>query len=125
MLRLHSCRRQIESRNRTSKAKEWGIVRYSAEILEKRFLFAVQYASSTLHTFVPLPSGEFPSGVVMDAAGNLFGTTNSGGPAGDGTIFELAAGSNSVTTLASFSSATGYQATGLTLDPSGNLYGTT
>ncbi|HEY2587110.1 MAG TPA: choice-of-anchor tandem repeat GloVer-containing protein, partial [Tepidisphaeraceae bacterium] len=65
-------------------------------------------------------------GVVQDASGNLYGTTHQGGANDEGTVFELPAGSNSITTLASFdgSNGAGPQA-GLTLDASGNLYGTT
>jgi len=66
-------------------------------------------------------------GVVRDANGNLFGTTDSGGANFNGTIFEVAAGSSSITTLASFdSSTTGEDPVGgLVLDANGNLFGTT
>ena len=37
----------------------------------------------------------------MDSSGNLYGTTASGGAEGDGTVFELAKGSSTITTLAS------------------------
>ena len=50
------------------------------------------------------------AGCFLDSAGNLFGTTNAGGNrstfrstvSGDGTIFEVAQGSNSITALADF-----------------------
>jgi len=38
----------------------------------------------------------------MDASGNLFGRTSSGGARNACTVFELAAGSDSITRLASF-----------------------
>ena len=60
----------------------------------------------------------------MDSSGNLYGTTQTGGADGDGTIFELAKGSSSITTLASFTGAVVPNA-GLVIDSSGNLYGTT
>jgi uncharacterized repeat protein (TIGR03803 family) len=64
----------------------------------------------------------------MDSGGNLFGTTlylgNTG--VGTGTVFEVAAGSSAVTTLASFNGANGAQPAGpLVRDGSGNLFGTT
>ena len=44
----------------------------------------------------------------------------------DGTVFELAQGSNTITTLASFNGTNGaYPRAGLVMDSSGNLYGTT
>ena len=46
-------------------------------------------------------------GVVMDAQGNLYGTTNSGGDLEYGTVWEIAKGSNTVTTLATFDNANG------------------
>jgi len=42
------------------------------------------------------PDGWMPSGVAMDASGNLFGTTSNGGQTGFGVLFELAGGSESV-----------------------------
>src|SRR5262249_49782873 len=46
-------------------------------------------------------------GVIEDSHGNLFGTTRYGGPSNDGTVWELAAGSSSITTLASFNGDNG------------------
>ena len=43
-----------------------------------------------------------------------------------GTVFEVAKGSNAITTLASFNGTNGYDPqAGLVLDSQGNLYGTT
>src|SRR5271165_5442956 len=62
--------------------------------------------------------------VKMTPRGNLFGTTQSGGANGDGTVFELAAGSGTITTLASFNGTNGANPeTGLVRDPRGNLFG--
>jgi hypothetical protein len=69
------------------------------------------------------------SGLVMDAAGNLYGTTNSGGPYRSGTVFELTASNGSwiYTELYDFTGgmdgANPYGS--LVLDAAGNLYGTT
>ena len=65
-------------------------------------------------------------GLVMDAAGNSFGTTGQGGTSNAGTVFELAAGSGTITTLASFNGTNGQDPNvGLIEDSSGNLFGTT
>ncbi len=75
--------------------------------------------------------GEWPEGgVVMDSAGNLFGTTPEGGNLnGGGTVFELSASGNgwTLTTLYDFTSVGGLTcgpAAPLTMDSAGNLYGT-
>jgi uncharacterized repeat protein (TIGR03803 family) len=65
-------------------------------------------------------------GLIMDGSGNLYGTTYGGGAHGDGTVFELAAGSSTITTLASFEGTDGaHPFAALVMDSSGNLYGTT
>jgi uncharacterized repeat protein (TIGR03803 family) len=64
---------------------------------------------------------------VLDKSGNLFGTTELGGPTGAGAVFELSPGRGfwSETTLHGFQGGNdaGYSLTGLTIDPAGNLYG--
>ncbi len=70
------------------------------------------------------------SSLVLDAAGNLYGTTYGGGAHGFGTVFELsptAGAAWSETILHSFNnSGDGYTPTGsLALDSADNLYGTT
>jgi uncharacterized repeat protein (TIGR03803 family) len=81
---------------------------------------------TTLASFVA-PTGANPhAGLVMDPSGNLYGTTPSGGGSGDGAVFELAHGSSTITTLASFNGTDGANPeAGLLMDSSGNLYGTT
>lgn len=65
--------------------------------------------------------------VVFDSSGNMFGTTSGGGDSnGDGTVFEIAAGTKTITTVAAFNGSNGSQPFGaLILDSSGNMYGTT
>ncbi len=76
---------------------------------------------------VPGAAGAYPSGrVIADAAGNLYGTTQSGGMSDAGTIFRLDAISHDLTTLASFTGANGGNPlAGVIADAAGNLYGTT
>lgn len=85
------------------------------------------WAYSTLYSF-SRQSGQYPSGVVFDRSGNLYGTTQSGGK-GFGVAFMLtpAGTSASETVLYEFqNNLDGSQPqSGLILDTSGNLYGTT
>ena len=69
--------------------------------------------------------GAYPGGnIVMDGGGNIYGTTESGGKANLGTIYKLASGTSTVTTLATFDRGKyGASAVGLVSDGSGNLYG--
>jgi uncharacterized repeat protein (TIGR03803 family) len=56
----------------------------------------------------------------MDAAGNLYGAASAGGAAGDGTVFEIAKGSSTITAFASFSGSNRVQpASSLTFDAAG------
>jgi uncharacterized repeat protein (TIGR03803 family) len=92
-------------------------------------VFEIKAGSNAVTTIVSFngTNGEYPdAGVVEDSSGNLFGTTGSGGPSDDGTVFEIQAGSGAVTTLASFNVANGsYPDGGLFEDSGGNLFGTT
>jgi uncharacterized repeat protein (TIGR03803 family) len=93
---------------------------------------AILLGNPTLTTLVSFDgaNGNNPqAGLFADAAGNLFGTTYYGGPAGDGTVFEIANTSSGYagtpTTLASFNGTTGYNPrAGLIADAAGNLFGT-
>jgi len=79
-------------------------------------------------------NGQDPAAsLVLDAAGNLYGTTNLGGnqacPFGCGTVFKLAPGAGGKwtrTLLHAFDGTDGYQTYApLIFDSAGNLYGTT
>lgn len=73
-------------------------------------------------------SGVQPLWLIQATDGTLYGTTSSGGAAGDGTIFKITP-SGSMSTLYSFCSlancADGLGPTSLLQGPDGNLYGTT
>jgi uncharacterized repeat protein (TIGR03803 family) len=92
-------------------------------------VFELVHNSGTLTTLAAFNGGNGAnphSSLIMDGSGNLYGTTANGGSANDGTVFELAAGSSTITTLASFTGANGANPeAGLVMDVSGNLYGTT
>ena len=96
---------------------------------------AASYA--LLYTFNGGTGGGRPNGsLVMDRAGNLYGTTYYGGvvnancPSGCGVVFELILGTNgkwTATVVHTFAggNAGGGPLSGLTFDSVGNLYGTT
>jgi uncharacterized repeat protein (TIGR03803 family) len=73
------------------------------------------------------PDGSNPrADLVMDTAGNLYGTTLYGGTSGVGTVFELSP-SGTETVLHSFAASHTdghYPYAGLLMDTTGNLYGT-
>ena len=80
-----------------------------------------------LHDFGSLSTGLYPyGGVTFDAAGNLYGTTSTGGSSSGGTVFELTAGSWTMRVLHNFSGGSDGDTpyAGL-VRAGGNLYGTT
>jgi hypothetical protein len=70
-----------------------------------------------------------PQGVIVDAHGNLFGTTSGGGATIGGTVFEIAKTpdgyASTPTTLAILPTQEGFQQASLMVDAHGNLFGTT
>ena len=89
------------------------------------------WTETVLHTFTGA-DGAYPNaGLVLDTAGNLYGTTNVGG-VGEGVVFKLEPnldGTWTESVLYDFWGGTGgpgdFPLAGLTLDAAGNLYGTT
>jgi uncharacterized repeat protein (TIGR03803 family) len=50
----------------------------------------VGWTETVLHNFSGTPDGATPlSGVIVDSAGNLYGTTSAGGASGNGTVYEI------------------------------------
>ncbi len=81
---------------------------------------------TTLATFSGDNGANPVSGLAMDHAGNFYGTTEKGGVNGSGTVFEVAKGSATIKTLATFNGTNGYAPWGgIVMDSSGNLFGTT
>ncbi|MGD0989732.1 MAG: choice-of-anchor tandem repeat GloVer-containing protein [Candidatus Sulfotelmatobacter sp.] len=80
-----------------------------------------------MHSFGKAADGSSPEGsLILDASGNLYGTTFSGGTAGAGTVFKISTkGKESI--LYSFAGGAdgANPVSGLAMDASGNLYGTT
>lgn len=75
-----------------------------------------------------MSEGAFPYSVIVDAAGNLYGTTQYGGAYGGGTAFKLTPqpdGSWKRSKLHNFNGADGQCPDALIFDATGNLYGTT
>lgn len=104
----------------------------SSNVYTERILYSFGSSSSTTDGATPF------AGLIMDAAGNLYGTTTYGGSPncilglgidGCGTVFELAKSSAGYaeTLLYTFTGEGdgAYPYAGLTLDSAGNLYGTT
>jgi uncharacterized repeat protein (TIGR03803 family) len=91
------------------------------------FSAARSYAQSTttLYTFTGGADGGNPKSTLsMDPAGNLYGTTTTGGAAGNGTVFKIDT-SQIFSVIHSFGADEGHPIYGLVMDSSGNLYGTT
>ncbi len=96
---------------------------------------AIAQTETVLYTFPIAPNGLAAgnpyASPILDAKGNLYGTTIDGGAHYFGSVFELSPGSNGAwteTDLHSFNSdgrdgVSPYSS--LVMDPSGNLYGTT
>jgi hypothetical protein len=87
-------------------------------------------APTTLASFNGTNGGLLDSGLIVDAAGNLFAGSVDGGTNGAGTVFEIAktaGGYTDPTTLVNFSFAdtNGSAPSGLFEDAAGDLFGTT
>ncbi|HZZ71179.1 MAG TPA: choice-of-anchor tandem repeat GloVer-containing protein [Pirellulales bacterium] len=91
-------------------------------------IFRFDTATNSLVSLISFagPNGQYPNaGLIADAAGNLYGTTQGGGLYNKGTIFKLDAATNTLISLYSFDGTTGrLPLSDLLIDANGNLYGT-
>jgi len=86
------------------------------------------WTEQTIYAFVGGSDGAEPVSVILDASGNLYGATTSGGAGHGGTIFKLTHGGSgwTFTTLYSIDGTGPCGVRGrLTLDSAGNLFGVT
>ncbi len=83
---------------------------------------------TVLYSFTGVSDGKIPSGLLADASGTLYGTTQTGGASGFGTVFSLPP-SGQMTVLHDFRGGADGAAPSLRAslirDSAGNLYGTT
>jgi uncharacterized repeat protein (TIGR03803 family) len=91
-----------------------------------------QFTYTVLHTFTGSPDGVYPSPLIRDSEGNLYGTAQAGGSDnsfcafGCGMVFKIDP-AGKLTALYDFTGGTngGYPIAGLVQDKAGNFYGTT
>jgi len=101
---------------------------FAAFILSALGFASIARAAPTITTLLDFGGaiGNHPNtGLVADAAGNLYGVTQDGGRYGRGVVFELsppAPGGTGWTSAVLYELSVAYEASGLTLDPSGALY---
>jgi uncharacterized repeat protein (TIGR03803 family) len=110
------------------------LLRLTLSVAALAFVLASSASASdtevVLHTFTGTPDAAYPAaGLIADAPGNLYGTTQSGGTAGWGTAYKLspngAGWSESILYSFDGQSDGRFPFARLIFDGSGNLYGTT
>jgi uncharacterized repeat protein (TIGR03803 family) len=89
-----------------------------------------EWTETILFNFIPKETGYQPGGIIMDSAGNLYGTLSLGAQYNAGTVFRLTRtlkGGWTGNLLHTFGSGTDASVpnAGLVLDSAGHLYGTT
>jgi len=89
-----------------------------------------KWTETVLHSFKEGADGGYPndpgSGLIFDKSGNLFGTTENGGPYDEGTVFEIdTAGQETVLHTFFQNTDGGYPFAAPIFDAAGNIYSTT
>jgi len=99
---------------------------YLRGVVYKLVFSGGRWTESVIHQF---KTSNGPGPLVMDSAGNIFGTTQGGGSQGGSILFRLENGTWKETILHNFCSeancADGDSPYDLTIDAAGNLFGTT
>ena len=111
-----------------SKNNNYPCSRYGCGAVFKLSFNGSSWTETVLYAFQGGSDGSGPqAGLLMDSAGNLYGTTSQGGAPDAGTVFEFAAnGTETVLHTFTRTAGDGYiPSAGLIMDSSGNLYGTT
>jgi uncharacterized repeat protein (TIGR03803 family) len=81
---------------------------------------------TVLHAFTGGDDGGYPAAdLLLDATGNLYGATNTGGRRGGGVVFQLASDGTESILYAFKGGADGVQPTGIYRDKKGTIFGTT
>jgi uncharacterized repeat protein (TIGR03803 family) len=130
-VQLHSSRQQVVVKHLARRSDGMNIARALALAIVFRIACAATLPAqaqtlSTLYSFAGDPDGALPfAGLVRDAAGNLYGTTSSGGT-NHGTVFVVSS-QRVETILHTFrvKSKGSNPNAGVVRDAQGNLYGTT
>jgi len=113
---------------------EYGGATYNVGTVYSLFESRGVWVGQLIYAFPGGGNGAYPlSGLAMDSAGNLYGTTYQGGTDNLGTVYKLKAGKNNKFSQSVLYSFTGgdtdgdypYYNDGVVLDSKGNIYGAT
>jgi uncharacterized repeat protein (TIGR03803 family) len=112
-----------------SQGNVYGTTVMGGSIVNTGTVWEILKGSNTITTLAAFtgPDGQEPTGsLTLDTQGNLYGTTTGAGPSQYGTLWEIANGTSTLSTLASFGGVNGATPyAGLTIGADGQLYGTT